>query len=168
MRKGQGRKIWNQISAIITGVRTQHVGPAVRWKTMEKGSLEVGTAPKRLQEKSMEDIPQQPVRPGLHLKGGVLRQVSVETRYPDVWPRSRVPGSLLVAGNRDQRPHRGTGGWKDGSARVHKVLGSEQTGGGSNLDKGCRQSQGWNKRQRRPDSSDSSAHHMDTLGHTCT
>lgn len=30
MRKGQGREIWKQAFAIITGVRTQHVGPTVR------------------------------------------------------------------------------------------------------------------------------------------
>lgn len=81
MRKEQERELWNQDSAITTGVRTQHLGPAVKWKTMGEGSLEVDTALRRLQEKDMEDIPHQPVRQGLHLKGGVLgQQASVETR----------------------------------------------------------------------------------------
>lgn len=57
MRKGRGREVRNQASAMTTGIRTQYLGPAVRWKTMEEGSMEVDTALRRLQEKGMEGIP---------------------------------------------------------------------------------------------------------------
>lgn len=57
MRKGQGKEVRNQASAMTTGIRTQYLGPAVRWKTMEEGSLEIDTALRRLQEKGMEGIP---------------------------------------------------------------------------------------------------------------